>query len=103
MRGVVPVPAYTDPHNPAAAGGSINFGVAGNFPPIEEHPVEHSPDYGGNAPEAEPQVGERDEWTKAQWEELAESYDLPKSGTKDELIARVQEHEAALEDERNGE
>ena len=101
----VPVPAYTDPHNPAAAGGSINFGVAGNFPGVDAHPVEHSPDYGGFAGEPEPEVATdlRGDWTKAQWEELAASYDLHTSGNKSELIDRVLAHEAQLEAEREGE
>ena len=103
MARVVPVPAYTDPHNPAAAGGSINFGVAGNYPGFEKHPVEHSPDYGGNTLVAEPEVDERDTWTAAQWKELATSYDLHTGGNKSELIERVLEHEAQLESEREGE
>jgi hypothetical protein len=36
---VVPMPAHTDPENPLAAAGSINMA-------LEQHPVEHSPDFG---------------------------------------------------------
>jgi hypothetical protein len=36
---VAPMPAHTDPENPLAAAGSINMA-------LEQHPVEHSPDFG---------------------------------------------------------
>src|SRR4051812_13723288 len=38
-RIVVPMPAFTNPNNPATAGGSINL-------ELDEHPVEHDPDFG---------------------------------------------------------
>jgi hypothetical protein len=38
-RIVVPMPAYTDPNNPAAAAGTINLS-------LNDHPVTHSEDYG---------------------------------------------------------
>lgn len=38
-REIVPMPAFTDPHNPDAAGGSINLS-------LNSHPVVHSEDYG---------------------------------------------------------
>lgn len=37
--GVVGMGAFTNPHNPDTASGSVNF-------PLEKHPVEHSDDYG---------------------------------------------------------
>jgi hypothetical protein len=112
---IVPMPAFTDPNLPKAAGGSVNFGVANNFPDFEDHPVEHSPDYGypylhgPNGEEVtathdvrEGMGGEGDEregWSKSQWEDLAKEYELPHSGTKDEIRKRVEEHEASLGDE----
>lgn len=37
---IIPMPSFTNPNNPATAAGSINLD-------LDEHPVEHSPDYGG--------------------------------------------------------
>lgn len=99
MTRIVPMPSFTDPHLPEAAGGSINFGVAPNFPPYSAHPVEHAESYGAlfrdDAREETP--GEdREDWKKDQWQELAAEYGLPTSGTKDELIASVEDYEATL-------
>lgn len=109
---IVPMPSFTDPNLPEAAGGSVNFGVAGNFPDFEDHPVKHSDDYGaaylrgpsGNDVDDTASVREggddeedRDSWGKESWVELAKAYDLPHSGTKDELRERVEAHEADLE------
>lgn len=113
---LVPMPAFADPSNPKALGGSINFGVAGGFPDFEEHPVEHSDDYGAaylRGPEGaevtdltsvregagEGEGEERDSWLKADWETLAKEYGLPHSGTVAEIKQRVEEHEASLADE----
>lgn len=102
MNRVVPMPSFTDPNLPEAAGGSINFGVAGDFPSFENHPVQHSRDYAsGLLAEDAPTLDEndRDGWNKPQWVDLAGEYGLPTSGNKDELIARVLEHEASLDRE----
>lgn len=99
MTNIVPMPAFTDPHNPAAATGSINYGVKDGFPPFEAHPLEHSVDYGaavgGVVTQAE--VDERESWGKDQWVELAKAYDLPHSGTKQDIIDRVETFEAEHE------
>lgn len=108
---VVPMPAFGDPNLPEAAGGSINFGTD-SYAPMDEHPVKHSDDYGAgideqtrdrnalpqgtaNESSAQEDSSNRDEWSKDQWKELADSYGLPVSGNKDELIERVTEHEAS--------
>jgi hypothetical protein len=44
-RVVVPVPSFTDPHNPKASAGSINLD-------LDSHPFEHSEDYGAVEREA---------------------------------------------------
>lgn len=103
MTRIFPMPSFTDPHDPAAAGGSINFGTAENFPEAEGHPTEHSPDYAGGRfarVEREQVDGGRDEWNKDRWEDLAEEYGLSKSGTKQEIIDRVEEYEASLDSQR---
>lgn len=112
MTRIVPMPSFTDPHDPAAAGGSINFGIAADFPPFEAHPVEHSADYAkylrDDAREDVPSPGEeaqtRDEWTKPQWKDLADEYGLEGTSSlnKDELRDAVEKYETELEDAKGG-
>src|SRR5262245_27125079 len=109
-RIVVPVGAYTDPNNPAAESASVNL-------PLDKSPLEHDASYGVSdleeagveadtvsgtmdasalAPEESAATSEdRDDWTKAEWQNLADSYGLSTSGNKDEIIARVEEYEEA--------
>ena len=102
-------PAYTDPSNPAAAGGSVNL-------PLDTHPLEISEDYGqadfdagatagaegtqvfldpGNAG-----VSDKDEedWTVQDYKDALKSAGLPTSGNKDELADRWAEHLAEGDD-----
>lgn len=94
---IVPMPAFVDPYNPKALGGSINYGVAGNFPPFEDHPVEHSADYGAGilSPRERASVlpDDREEWKKDDWKQQAKEYGLPVTGNIDELIERVVTYE----------
>lgn len=91
---IVPMPAFADPYNPAALGGSINMD-------IDDHPVEHSPDYAqrdGVGEDANEEVESEDEdpragWHKDDWKAQAEEYGLPVSGNLDELVERVTEYE----------
>lgn len=106
MSPVVPMPAFTDPNLPEAAGGSVNFGVAGKFPGKDDHPVEHSPDYGlvhaqdAVEPEGQHEDDNRDGWLKQQWVELADAYGLDVSGlNKDDVVKVVEYHETVLDDE----
>ena len=107
-RIIVPVGAYTDPSNPAAASASVNL-------TLDKSPVEHSEDYGQSdleeaGVEADPVSGtmdatemrsegvaarseDREEWTKEDWQEQAREYDLPVSGNKDTIAARVEAYE----------
>lgn len=99
-RIVVPVAAYTDPGNPDGAAGSVNL-------ELSTHPMEHSSDYGqgykssGVRSQADVHSleartdsgGNRDEWTKKDWQAQARAYSLPTSGNLDTLIARVEEYE----------
>ena len=51
----------------------------------------HTRDQGGSAPEPEGY----ESWTKDELQAELEKRDLPKSGNKDELIARLEEDDAA--------
>lgn len=97
---VVPMPAFTDPNLPEAAGGSINYGSP-NFPDLEDHPVEHSPDFGGGLRAVESDEDDvnanRDEWSYHDWAARAKKLEIPSGGKKDELIARVTAYEAELQ------
>lgn len=107
---IIPMPTFTDPKLPEAAGGSINFGVAGDFPPFEDHPVEHSDDYGvgldltkgsqkessstksdtggdGEAP------ADRADWTNAHYKEALAAVGLSTSGNRNDLSTRLEEYE----------
>jgi hypothetical protein len=109
-RIVVPVGAYTDPSNPAAASASVNL-------TLDKSPVEHDASYGQSdlddagveadevltpmdATEtegggvAEARSDDREEWTKADWQNQATSYGLTTSGNKDEVRERVEEYES---------
>lgn len=101
------MPAFTDPNLPEAAGGSVNFGVAPNFPPFTSHPVKHADSYGAllrdEAMATELPGDDRSDWKKDDWKGLAEQYGLATSGNKYELIAAVEEYEASLGDEEGSE
>lgn len=95
---IVPMPAFTDPNLPEAAGGSINFGSP-NFPGVEDHPVKHSRDYGANVSPVDYGQGvdgNREDFKKDDWKALAEKYELSTSGTVAELTERINEHEKTL-------
>lgn len=109
-RIVVPVGAYTDPSNPSAISASVNL-------TLDKSPVEHSEDYGKSdledaGVEADDVSGtmdatelkeegsgvsarseDREEWTKADWQDQAREYDLAVSGNLDTIQARVEAHE----------
>jgi hypothetical protein len=96
--GIAGMPAFLDPKNPQSLGGSVNYGYPGH-PDLEDHPMEHAESYGasekGAAVETSSAVDEnRDDWTLEQWKDLAREYDLPVSGTKDEVVDRVETYEA---------
>jgi hypothetical protein len=106
---LVPMPAFTDPNLPEAAGGSINFNQ-GTWPSIEEHPVKHSPDFGANVgfydfggeePELHEAPADRADWKKADWVDKAREYGLAVSGNFDAVKGRVEEYEAALKAEQD--
>jgi hypothetical protein len=93
---IVGMPAYTDPDRPETQGGSVNY-------PPDEHPVEHSDDYGQGAQLSEPEVpqvsdADREDWKKDDWKAQAAAYGLPVSGNMDELKSRVEEYEAEQDD-----
>jgi hypothetical protein len=116
-RIVVPMPSHTDPSNPLSASGSVNM-------TLENHPVEHSEDYGAMVEPGEfspegtmdqhalevvtgeegggrgsqaPSDEERVAWTKDDWKAKAAEYELAVGGTKADLQKRVEEHEAEQE------
>lgn len=118
---LVPMPSFTDPHLPEAAAGSINLD-------LDDHPVEHSADYGGefeerdkvNTPADEsvtnaddghpgrreqaaktPQVElpeNREEWTKAHYQAALRQAGLPVSGNLEAVTERYEEYEAVQEE-----
>lgn len=113
-RHIVPMGAYTDPNNPVAVSGSVNLS-------LDDHPVTHDPDYGKELHEvyghdhventmsegsrslqqfdrsqAEAGAGvegDREEWSKTDWQKLAKQYQLPTSGSKADLQERVEQYE----------
>jgi hypothetical protein len=127
-RIVVPLPAFMDPGNPAAASGSVNL-------TLDKHPVEHSTDYGQqvdlevgadkmegtmdrHAPElkeldttqdrvsgddgtSEALPEDREEWSKANWQSQARTYGLGVSGNMDALRQRVEDYENEREDDKS--
>jgi len=106
---VIGPPAYASP-DPATN--------AGTLVPIEQHPFDLDADYGKDvvgAVPGEPSTltidsenaasADREEWTKEQWQDRAEKLGVAKSGTKDEVRARVEEAEASEgedDDDDNG-
>lgn len=119
---VVPPPSYTDPNNPAAAGGSVNFD-------LDSHPLELSEDYGlsvgdyrtavmgtmddpsegghpdpggedakVNAAKGADLPEDREEWTKAHYQTALRAAGLPTSGKIDALADRYSEYEAQEEE-----
>lgn len=125
---IVPMPSFTDPNNPAAAGGSINLD-------LDEHPVAHSDDYGaaygprdvalsiadthsrdmadaadepgdpGRREKAARKAGgvtefpeSRDNWSKKHWQARAQELELPTSGNTDAVKSRVKEEEGYQEE-----
>jgi hypothetical protein len=114
-RIVVPVGAYTDPSNPAAASASINM-------TLDKSPVEHDASYGESDLEdagveadavsgtidgtetegggrAEARSEDRGDWLKADWQNQAAAYGLTTGGTVDELRDRVDEYESDPDNE----
>lgn len=120
-RIVVPMPAFTDPHNPMAQSGSVNL-------PLDRHPVTHSEDYARDVQpgthtyqaddgEASTMAAgavtlselsgvsdkfaalseDREEWKKADWQVAATHYGLPTSGNFDTIRARVEDYETDQE------
>lgn len=95
---LMPMPAFADPAHPEALGGSINFIGGGKHPEAEDHPMEHSEDYGGGIDMSVPvSDDDRESWTLPRWKELASEYGLSTGGTKNEVIDRVETHEADAE------
>jgi hypothetical protein len=98
---VVGPPAYASP-DPATNSGALV--------PVEQHPFDLDKDYGAGVADAVPgnegdaadaEYGDEDEWTKERWQEEAEKLNLSKSGTKDEVRARVEEAWAAEQDDND--
>lgn len=105
MTRIVPMPAHVNPADPKSLSASINYGVSLKAPPREAHPLKHSDDYGKGRDRSvaanDETPDEREDWLKADWEALAESYGLAKSGTVPELKERIADHEANLDTEEN--
>lgn len=114
---VVPPPAYTDPSNPAAASGSINFNVdthpsaisddyaADTVPgeddlrkPADTHAVEMAQVVTGFEESATDYPENRDEWQKKHWVARAQELGLHTSGNTDAVKDRVEERESDIED-----
>lgn len=110
-RHIVPMAAYNDPNNPIAVSGSVNLS-------LDDHPVTHDPDYGkqlhevyghdhveGTMTEGAKALkefdqsgdaagdGDREGWSKADWQKAAKKYDLSTSGNIATLRERVEAHE----------
>jgi hypothetical protein len=120
---VVPVPAFTDPENPTAAQSSVNMvletspfphdaefgagvetGVDSPMSTIDTHAKEQAdlveaPAAAESAP-ALPE-GDREEWSKADWQQAAKAYGLGTSGNTDAIATRVEDHEEQLETVKN--
>ena len=125
-RNIVPMPQFTDPHNPLMASNSVNLSL--NDAPVPhaesyggaakasvgDHPVENAMSEGsrelqtlapagtGGAPVAprggqEEAPADRAEWKKAHWVNAAKGYDLPVSGNMDEVKGRVEQYEKELD------
>lgn len=74
-RVLVPMPAFTDPSNPKAAAGTINM-------TLDQHPVEHSPDYGADVHGTDPGTKQMQQTPDSEYQ-LDPDEEEEAAGTKD--------------------